>query len=89
MPTDDKTDETKRATALREAYTASQTRLREAHLEEFNRYRAEEAEKRGIEWKPPVSAKDKAREALKSIFSEHPDLLAQVRGEVDGSPGTP
>lgn len=67
------------AALLRESYGAAEKRLREAHPDEFNKYRQEEAQERGLSWTPPKSKLDKARDTLREVFAEHPDLLTEIQ----------
>lgn len=65
----------------REAYGKAMSRLRDAHPEEFNVLRTEEAKARGLDWKPKPSEKDKARETLARILADHPELAEAFTGE--------
>ena len=73
---------TDRDAVLRETYVIATRRLRKAHLAEFNNYRVEEAKKRGIEWSPPLTADEKAREELDRLLAEHPTLLEDLADRV-------
>lgn len=75
MPSKD----TERDAKLRESYTTALKQLRRAHQDEFNKLRVEAAKALGVEWAPPVTKEDKARQELRAIFAEHPELLAEVR----------
>lgn len=80
---------TERDAKLRESYTTALKQLRLGHQEEFDRLRVEAAKALGVDWSPEPSKKDKARAALKAIFAENPDLLAEVRGAaVEEPPAT-
>jgi hypothetical protein len=59
---------------LREAYTAADRRLREAHADEFNKFRAEEAAARNVEWKPKPSKAEKAKAEIERLLAENPEL---------------
>lgn len=71
------TEATDKSTLQRKAYGLAQTRLREAHREEFNAFMAEEAKKLGVEWKPKPTEAEKAKAQLDSLLAQHPELRAQ------------
>ena len=82
------TDEA-RDKALRESYNAAMTRLKNDHLDEFNKLRAEEALQRGVEWAPKKSKEDRAAEQIEALLAEHPTLrkrLVTTSAQVYGSP---
>lgn len=61
----------------REAYGAAMSGLRNAHPVEFATLRQEEATKRGLDWKPKPSERERAAEQLAQILSTFPDLANQ------------
>lgn len=61
----------------REAYGAAMSRLRKAYPDEFNVLRMEEAKKRGLEWKPKPSEKEKARQQLALLLRDYPELVSE------------
>jgi hypothetical protein len=86
--------EISRDEALRQSYSAATTRLREAHLDEFNALRQEEAKNRGVDWTPPPTEEQKAAAELEAIFERHPHLrekyaqgLPPVYGDGDAEAG--
>jgi hypothetical protein len=64
---------------LNAASGAAQKRLKEAHIDEFNKYMAEEASKRGQPWKPKASAKEKAKADFERLLAEHPEFADDLR----------
>lgn len=68
------TVEMSRDEALKQSYSAASSRLRDAHLDEFNRLRQEEAKNRGHDWTPPPTEEQKAAAELESILERHPGL---------------
>lgn len=76
-------DSTDRDAVLKATYVVATKRLREAHLDEFNGYRQEEAAKRGVEWTPPLSADQKARADLDRLLAEHPHLVEELASRVE------
>lgn len=68
--------------ALREAYTAATQRLRDGHREQFNTLYREEAEKKGVEWKPRLSESEKAESQIRELLAKHPDLVHKVAVEL-------
>jgi hypothetical protein len=74
----DSTTSDDKATKQRKAYGLAQTRLREAHREEFNAFMAEEAKALGIEWKPKPTDEEKAKAELDKILAAHPGLREQM-----------
>lgn len=84
-PTTAPTTKEDKAKALGECYTAATRRLREAHLAEFNGYRAEEAKARGIEWTPQPTAAEKAAAEIERLLADNPGL-AQALGIVEAEP---
>lgn len=67
------TDEA-REKGLTTAYGKATTRLREAHLDEFNKYRVEESKKLGFEWAPKLTPEKKAEKELDDLLEKYPHL---------------
>ena len=80
------TTEKDRNTLLRESYTVATQRLREAHLEEFNAFRQEEAKARGVDWTPRPTADQKARAELERLLAENPTLIDELAERVKPTP---
>ena len=76
--TDSATETETNSAALASATNAANKRLREAPQDEWNGYKSEEAKERGVEWSPRKSPKDKAREDLRRLLAENPDLLDEI-----------
>lgn len=66
-----------RQDALGKAYTVATQTLREAHRDEFNRLVTAEAKKLGYDWKPKLTAAEKAEQQVLELFKEHPKLAAK------------
>lgn len=66
-----------RSALLNDSYGAAMKRLRDNHLEEFNTLRVEEAKARGIEWVPPKTEAQKAREQVQALLTAHPELASE------------
>lgn len=62
----------------REAYGKAMSRLRDAHPDEFNSLRMEEAKARDLDWKPKPTEEQKAREQLAKILAEYPGLAETI-----------
>lgn len=73
---DDKSAE--RGTALRKAYGTANTRLREAHREEFDNLYAEAAAELGVEYTPRLTAEQKAEQEFSALLREYPHLASKV-----------
>ncbi len=84
----DKANAQARTDALTKAYGLATKRLRQAHLDEFNRYRVEESAKLDYEWTPPASAEAKAAKQLDELLAAHPALRDKMvaAGEVAPEP---
>lgn len=67
-----------RQQALNAASGAASKRLKEAHLQEWNTYMAEEAARRNQRWTPKPSAEEKARQELQRLLAEHPGLALEI-----------
>lgn len=67
-----------RNTALRQAYTAATSRLRDAHRDEFERLYQQEATNRGVEYTPRLTPEQKAEKQLADLLREHPHLRERV-----------
>jgi hypothetical protein len=61
----------------RAAYSEATTKLRQAHLTEFNKLMKEGCAERGIEWDPRPTAVDRARQQILELLAEHPELQDQ------------
>lgn len=72
------TESTDRDALLKASYQSALKRLREEHIDRFNALRVEEAQKRGIEWTPPKTERDKAAEKMAALLAEFPDLAETV-----------
>jgi hypothetical protein len=57
-----------------QAYGAAEARLRKAHPEEFEQYRAEEYAARGLTYTRRATAREKAEAQIKALLAEYPDL---------------
>lgn len=66
-----------RDTRMSAARSAAATRLRDAHLDEYNQFVVEEATARGLEWKPRPTAEQKAAADLAALLEAHPHLREQ------------
>lgn len=71
---------------LTQAYGAATARVRDNHRDEFNRFYQEEAEKRGLDWKPKLTAEQKAEQTLLDLLDEFPHLSERLRGRQMGEP---
>jgi hypothetical protein len=58
----------------RAAYSAATTRLREEQRDAFNALLREEMAKRGVEWAPKPTDKEKAEVQVAELFEKFPDL---------------
>lgn len=68
------TDTTERNKNLNAASNAASKRLKEENLDTWNKYMAEEATRRGEEWKPKPTQEQKAEEEFLRLLREHPHL---------------
>lgn len=66
---------------LGKAYTAATQALRAAHRDEFNALYSQHAEEQGVEWKPRLSAEQKAEQEFDALVSAYPHLLERVASE--------
>lgn len=80
--TEQNPDQKKRDDALRKAYSEATKRLREAHLDEFNALRKDEAQKLGIAWEPKPTKDQKAEAELKALLAENPALAERLTQQV-------
>ncbi len=69
------TDEEK---AKRKAYSQATTRLRNDYRDEFNGLLAQEMKAAGYDWTPRPDAKEKARQQIRALLAEHPDLAEET-----------
>jgi hypothetical protein len=84
MPAAQKKDEAKPAVEseevkLQRARSAAVSRLRDENRERYNALLTEEAEKRGITWKPKPTKKEKAAEQMRRLLEEYPELAEAVQ----------
>jgi len=70
-------DETQKRRA---AYSAAETRLREAHHDEFRALVKEEADKRGVTYVFRKTDEERAAEQMRRLLADHPNLIEQVTG---------
>lgn len=81
----DTTEQTE-AQKRRAAYSAAETRLREAHLDEFKTLVMEEASNRGVTYVFRKTEVERAAEQLRQLLTDHPELREQIATEsVPGS----
>lgn len=73
--------EKSRQALLREAYGAATTRLREARREEFDSLYVQEAQARGVDYKPKPTAEQKAEAELAELLEKFPHLRDKVSAE--------
>ncbi len=66
--------------AIGQATNAAYKRLKEAHPEEFNQYKAEEARQLGLDWTPRMTDQQRAEKKMREIADQYPDLVQQVVG---------
>lgn len=63
------------AQALRRAaYTEANTRLREAHRDDFEKFYEEECKKVGVTYKRRLTDAEKAQQKIDQLLAEHPEL---------------
>jgi hypothetical protein len=63
---------------LQKAYTAATQALREIHRDEFNDLYSVHAEKHGVEWKPRLSAEQKAEQEFDRLLRDFPHLVDRI-----------
>lgn len=68
-------NEAARKAALRKAYGAATSRLREEHQAAFNLLYTEEAKKLGVEWHPRPTTEEKAKQELAALLEANPELF--------------
>jgi hypothetical protein len=66
--------------AKQSAYSAATTRLRGQNRDEFDALLEEEYGKRGLTYTRRPSKEDKAKQQIKAILDEFPDLRDEVLG---------
>lgn len=74
---------------LKRAYSAATSVLRTRHQDEFNTIYQKEAADRGIEWHPKLNPLQKARQEMRALLTEFPELaleFAQAEPEPDPEP---
>jgi len=81
MPEDTTSKTEDKATLQRAAYSAAEKRLREENRDRFNALMAEEAQARGVDWKPRPTAEEKAQAELDRLLAEHPALAERLRNQ--------
>ena len=64
--------------ALKQAYAAATSLVRENHRAEFEALYVAEAASRGVTYTPQPTGIDKAREQLQALLTEFPDLKAEI-----------
>lgn len=79
-------DKQDKATLQRKAYGTAQTRLREAHREEFNQFMVEEAKALGLDWRPKPTDEQKAASQLAALLAAHPGLREQMGLPAEAGP---
>jgi hypothetical protein len=70
----------------RAAYSEATTKLRQAHLTEFNTLMKQGCAERGIEWEPKPTAVDRARQQIQALLGEYPELQDQFGPAEDDVP---
>lgn len=70
-----------RQKALNAATAAANKRLKESHLDEWNKYMAEEAEQRGQEWSPKKSPEQRAEEEVARLIEQYPHLAEKIKND--------
>jgi hypothetical protein len=63
-----------RGAILNKASGIASARLKDAHIDEWNGYMAEEAKALGEQWSPRLSAEQRAEVELKALLDAHPNL---------------
>lgn len=63
------------------ASRAADKRLREAHLDEYNKYKSEEAKARGIEWSPRLTDEQKAEKQYADLIAKYPHLAGKKQDD--------
>lgn len=71
-----------RADALRKAYGEANTALREKYREEFEALYVQKAAALGVEYTPPPSKADKARQQLAELLAANPEIKAELVDEI-------
>lgn len=79
----------KRAQAITKGYTVATTRLREKHLEEFNKLRVAATKELGYDWTPPPTATEKALAEARALVEQHPEILDLLTSETKDTPEGP
>lgn len=62
----------------RAAYSAAETRLREAHHDEFRALVKEEADRRGVTYVFRKTETERAAAQLEQLLADHPELRERV-----------
>lgn len=65
-------------TLIRQAYTAATAKLRDEHRAHFNSLMQVEAKRLGVNWKPRPTSEERAREDLRQMLADSPDLREYV-----------
>jgi hypothetical protein len=63
----------------RQAYSNAESRLREAHGDEFRQYVAEEAKQLGVVYEFRKTKAERAAEQVEALIAEHPELLEKFK----------
>lgn len=71
-------DAAERDRLLSQAYTAAQSRLREAHKDEFNGLYQAEAKSRGIDWQPRKSKEEQALDQISELLAQFPGVAEKL-----------
>ena len=66
---------------LRATYDMATQRLREAHPEEFVKFRKEAAEELGVEWEPRLTPEQRAEQDFDALLEKFPHLRERVGDE--------
>lgn len=76
-----------REAALKRGYALATQDLRNAHEDEFNKFRVARTKELGHEWTPKKSEKERAAEALAAILHEFPELFEWNHSDPDDEEG--
>lgn len=74
----DQNVEAARDDAIRKSYHAALKGLKDMYPDDFNKLRTQAAARLGYEWLPKPSAVERAREELRRILLEHPELVDEI-----------
>lgn len=65
--------------ALNEATRAADKRLREAHPDEWAKYKFEETKARGLDWTPRLTEEQKAEKQIADLLAKFPHLAPEAK----------